>query len=102
MKRYVMAFFTTAMVIVYIVTIFFLIKAILKVHHVQNFEVGKCYQMVNENPFDTELHYMKVVDKKGKYVKYLMSGKYPSSSTARFITGVYEIEIDCEKVEQKK
>jgi len=102
MKRYVMAFFTTTMVIVSIVTIFFLFKAVMKIQYVRNFEVGKCYQMVNENPFDTELHYMKVVDKKGKYVKYLLNGKYPSSSSERFITGIYKKEVACEAVEIRK
>ena len=62
--------------------------------------VGKCYIADNDDPFAEPL-YMKVVDKKNGYVKYLLDGKYPASASERYLKGVYK-EVDCKNLSRRR
>jgi hypothetical protein len=50
------------------------IKDLFKTTHIyrQNFEIGKCYQMEeNDDPFDDSVCIIKVLDKKDNYIKFV-------------------------------
>jgi len=102
MKKIGLVVLYGALFIALAIAIYFVIKTVIKIQYVRDYEVGKCYVIINDNPFEKYTYYIKVVDKKDKYVKYLLNGKYLSSSTARFITNVYEKEVNCGDLEEKE
>jgi len=68
------------------------------------YEIGKCYKAEDDNPF-AEPIYIKIIDKKKGYVKYVFSNspqeEYSVSRTERWLDGIYK-ETDCASFDKEK
>lgn len=71
---------------------------------IPKYEIGKCYKAEDDNPFAEPL-YIKIIDKKKGYVKYVFSDtpqeKYSVSRPEWWLNDIYK-EVDCASFEKER